>query len=118
MNEFLEKIGEPIAKIADGMTNNFPTNEELERMGEANGDGTVIVDAGVMASGRSRLAGYLTLVMGGLALLVIFLCFTKMGAKVRKKLKLKVSGVARTTKRRVKKRVTAYRKKRAYRRKK
>ena len=117
MNNFYEKIGEPVTNIADAVTKSYPSNEDLELAGLTE-DGAVVNDALALKRNRNILAGFLTLVLGGLALVVIFLCFTKMGAKVRKKLKLKVSGVARATKRRVKKRVSTYRKKRAYRKKK
>lgn len=114
MNDFYEKLGEPVVKMADAVTKSYPTNEDLDLASMANEDGAVLNDAQSLARNRSILAGYLTLVMGGTALVVILLCFTKMGAKVRKKIKLKCS-TASTPRRR--KRATST-KRRKYRRKK
>ena len=112
MNNFYEKLGEPVVRVADAVTKSYPTNEDLD-LASMSEDGSVMNDASSLARNRAILAGYLTLVFGGTAMVVILLCFTKMGAKVRKMLKLKCS-TATTTRRRMK-RTTA--KRRTYRRK-
>ncbi len=114
MNNFYEKLGEPVVKLADSVTKSYPSNEDLDLASISNEDGAVLNDAQSLARNRSILAGFLTLVMGGVALVVILLCFTKMGAKVRKKLKIKVStAVAKRRAKRATRRTT-----KKYRRKK
>lgn len=112
MNNFYEKLGEPVTRVADAITKTYPSNEDLD-LASMSEDGAVTNDASSLARNRSILAGYLTLVFGGTALVVILLCFTKIGAKFRKMLKLKVSTA--TAKRRRMKRASP--KRRTYRRK-
>lgn len=100
-NDFLAKLGNPITNVVDGITNAYPSNEDLDLAYETE-DGAVLNDARSLKRNRNILSGFLVLVLGGLLLALCLLVFTKMGAKVRKKLKLKVATAYKATRKRAK----------------